>query len=154
MKRLIIIVASVLSISLGIIFIVSRSSKNDVATNNNSTTIPHDDVIETEAESKENSANYIDYSEQAVADTKGEKILFFHAEWCPKCRALDKDIKEQGLPENVTVFKVDYDSNQELRKKHGVTIQTTVVKIDDNGDTLKKLVVYDNPTIDNVLLNL
>ncbi|MCA9333116.1 thioredoxin family protein [Candidatus Saccharibacteria bacterium] len=154
MKRLIIIVASVLSISLGIIFIVSRSSKNDVATNNNSTTIPHDDVIETEAESKENSANYIDYSEQAVADTKGEKILFFHAEWCPKCRALDKDIKEQGLPENVTVFKVDYDSNQELRKKHGVTIQTTVVKIDDNGDTLIKLVVYDNPTIDNVLLNL
>lgn len=92
------------------------------------------------------SGTYIAYSASALTSTPGTKLLFFHAPWCPQCRALDSDITRSPLPENVTIFKVDYDSNQELRQKYGVTIQTTVVKVDDNGNLVEKYVAYDQPT--------
>ena len=90
---------------------------------------------------------YIDYKDGIIAETSGTKLLFFHASWCPQCRALDADIKEKGVPEGVTLIKVDYDSNQQLRRKYGVTIQTTVVRVDDDGNLVEKFVTYDNPSL-------
>lgn len=97
---------------------------------------------------------YVDYSSDAVANTDGTKLLFFHAPWCPQCQMVDADIKEVGVPEGVTVFKVDYDSNQKLRKKYGVTLQTTFVKIDDDGNLIDKFVAYNEPTFASVKENL
>lgn len=88
---------------------------------------------------------YADYSAEKVAATSGTKLLFFYAPWCPQCRQIDDDIKSNGLPDGVTVFKVDYDSNQALRQKYGVTIQTTFVKIDDNGEKIASYVSYQEP---------
>lgn len=88
---------------------------------------------------------YADYSSEKVAATSGTKLLFFYAPWCPQCRQIDDDIKSNGLPDGVTVFKVDYDSNQTLRQKYRVTIQTTFVKIDDNGDKIASYVSYQEP---------
>lgn len=88
---------------------------------------------------------YADYSTEKVAATSGTKLLFFYAPWCPQCRELDADITKNGLPAGVTVFKTDYDSNQALRQKYGVTIQTTFVKIDDNGDKIASYVSYQEP---------
>jgi thiol-disulfide isomerase/thioredoxin len=93
---------------------------------------------------------YADYSAEAVLAAKGDKVLFFYAPWCPQCRALEKSIMSQTLPDNLTIFKVDYDSNQALRAKYGVTLQTTLVKIDDNGNKLKSYVAYDEPTFEAV----
>src|SRR5690348_10915822 len=76
------------------------------------------------------SGEYLDYKDGAITATKGTKLLFFHAPWCPQCRDLDADIKKQGVPSGLTIFKVDYDTSQKLRQKYGVTIQTTVVRID------------------------
>lgn len=90
---------------------------------------------------------YKDYSATAVTETKGVKILFFHAPWCPQCRQLDAEIKAGQIPENVTIFKVNYDTAQDLRQKYGVTLQTTLVKVDDNGNLVKKHVAYDDPTL-------
>lgn len=98
--------------------------------------------------------SYVEYSETKVADADGTKLLFFHASWCPQCQMVDADIKKDGIPDGVTVFKVDYDSNQELRKKYGVTLQTTFVKIDDDGNEIKKFVAYNEPTFDSVKENL
>ncbi len=98
--------------------------------------------------------SYVDYSTDKVASTTGTKVLFFHAPWCPQCRALENDIKAVQLPDNVTIFKVDYDTNQTLRQKYGVTIQTTLVTIDGNGDLIKKYVAYDEPTFASVKTNL
>ncbi len=89
---------------------------------------------------------YIDYSKEALAKASGTKILFFYAPWCPQCRATDKSIKNSNLPDNLTIFKVDYDSNQALRKRYGVTIQTTFVKVDNSGNKIKSFVAYDEPT--------
>ncbi len=97
---------------------------------------------------------YVDYSQNVIATTAGTKLLFFHAPWCPQCRALEADIKSKDIPTGVTIIKVDYDSNQQLRKKYGVTIQTTVVRVNDNGELIAKYVAYDEPTLASVTANL
>lgn len=94
--------------------------------------------------------SYIDYSADLVASTKGTKLLFFYAPWCPQCRSLDASIKAATLPDNVTIFKVDYDSNQALRSTYGVTIQTTVVKVNDQGAKVDSYTAYEEPTFDAV----
>jgi thiol-disulfide isomerase/thioredoxin len=97
---------------------------------------------------------YVDYTSDVIAKTPGTKILFFHAPWCPQCRAIEADITNSSLPSDVTIIKVDYDSNQDLRQKYGVTIQTTLVRIDDQGNLVEKFVAYDDPTLDSVIRNL
>lgn len=93
---------------------------------------------------------YLDYSPELVASTPGDKLLFFHASWCSQCVKLEDDIEASGVPDGVTVFKVDYDSNQDLRRKYGVTIQTTIVKVDEGGKKLGSYVAYEDPTFDSV----
>lgn len=97
---------------------------------------------------------YVDYYEGIVANTAGTKLLFFHASWCPQCRTLESDIKASQIPGDVTIIKVDYDTNQALRQKYGVTIQTTLVRVDDNGTAVKKYVAYQDPSLDAVIKNL
>ena len=97
---------------------------------------------------------YINYSQSAIADASGTKLLFFHAPWCPQCRALEADIKSKGVPSGVTIIKVDYDTNQTLRQKYGVTLQTTVVKVDDQGNLVSKFVAYDDPSLNAIKKNL
>ena len=93
---------------------------------------------------------YVDYSAEAVAATPGTKILFFHAPWCPQCRSLEESIKTTVLPDNVTIFKVDYDLNQALRQQYGVTLQTTFVKVNDEGEKTDSYVAYDEPVFASV----
>ncbi len=97
---------------------------------------------------------YKQYADSSIASTKGTKVLFFHAPWCPQCRKLEASIKDGKIPAGVTIFKVDYDSSQDLRKKYGVTIQTTLVRVDDSGNLVKKYVAYDNPTLEAVAPNI
>lgn len=97
---------------------------------------------------------YRDYQDGNIQTTPGTKILFFYAPWCPQCRALEKSIKEGTIPSDTTIFKVDYDSNQALRQKYGVTIQTSLVKVDDNGNLIAKYVAYEHPTLQALIDNL
>lgn len=95
---------------------------------------------------------YLDYSESAFASSQTERrLLFFHAGWCPQCRMLEKSIQQSGVPNNTAIFKVDYDTATGLRQKYGVTIQTTVVEVDKNGNLIRKHVAYDNPSLPAVL---
>ncbi len=93
---------------------------------------------------------YTTYSEDAALTTSGTKLLFFHAPWCPQCRDIETSINEGGIPNDVTVFKVDYDSNQALRQQYGVTLQTTFVKIDDQGNKIASYVAYEEPQFSSV----
>lgn len=90
---------------------------------------------------------YVDFTDGAIEATAGPKALFFHADWCPQCRALDEDLRAQGAPDGLTVFKVDYDARTDLRQKYGVTIQTTVVFVDDTGELISRTVLYDAPSV-------
>lgn len=155
-KILIIVGVIILTIAGGVLYLLSSSAdksmmedmradkpqSSEVETVNPSPTVP--------AEQSQTSGAYVDYSSSAIANASGTKVLFFHAPWCPQCRALEADIKKQGVPAGVTVIKVDYDTNQALRQKYGVTLQTTLVRVDDQGNLVKKLVAYDDPSIDSV----
>lgn len=94
---------------------------------------------------------YLDYYDGAIAETPGLKVLFFHASWCPKCRALDADIEANQIPDGMTIFKVDFDTATALRQQYGVTLQTTIVYVDDDGDLLTKGVLYDDTTLDALI---
>lgn len=86
---------------------------------------------------------YTDYSESAVASAGyNETILFFHASWCPECRAFEQAITGSDTPDGVQILKVDYDSSSDLRQKYGVTIQSTFVKVNANGDEVSQWVGY------------
>lgn len=88
---------------------------------------------------------YVDYSETAIQNAEGRVLLFFHAPWCPQCRSIESDILAAGVPDGVTIIKIDYDSNQALRQQYGVTLQTTFVEVDSAGGALQTHVAYDDP---------
>lgn len=94
---------------------------------------------------------YVDYSETAIADAAGTRLLFFHAPWCPQCRSVEEDIIASGVPDGVTIIKVDYDSNQALRQQYGVTLQTTFVEVDAAGAAVETFVAYETPTLQAVI---
>ena len=71
---------------------------------------------------------------------EGDVVLFFHASWCPSCRFLDAGIREHAdeIPDGLTILKLDYDTETELKKKYGVTTQHTLVQVDAEGNLIKK----------------
>ncbi len=88
--------------------------------------------------SNTSAGEYIEYSEEKVASFPGKtKIVFFHADWCPNCKALERNILAGAIPEDIVILKADYDKDTALRQKYGVTSQTTLVQIDDSGKKVK-----------------
>lgn len=143
------VVTALVLASLAYLFL-TRSTYAPPSTSTPPSTISHDLQQDRTTPPTVGAGAYTPYDPERVASTRGTKLLFFHAPWCPQCRALEASINSDGVPEGVTIFKVDYDSNQALRQKYGVTIQTTVVKIDDEGNKVDSLVAYDDPSIEAV----
>lgn len=87
------------------------------------------------------SQQYVDYSEsdfEAAKDKRG--IIFFHASWCPTCKAANTDIIKNinKLPADVVIFKTDYDTEKELKDKYVITYQHTFVLVDAEGNEIRK----------------
>ena len=81
--------------------------------------------------------SYEAYSPEKLAmANSGDVVLFFHASWCPTCRALDANLNANPIPGGLTVLKVDYDAETELKKKYGVRTQHTMVQVDANGNMI------------------
>jgi len=82
-------------------------------------------------------AVYTDLTEDNFVEFMAAKpfALYFHADWCPTCRALEARITEGlvGFPDGATILKADFDTATELRDLFGVTMQSTIVVIDANG---------------------
>jgi thiol-disulfide isomerase/thioredoxin len=110
----------------------------------------------TPTEIKENVAakpgEYLDYSPETLQTELAEDhkvVLFFHAPWCPFCKAANAAFKAKldQIPSNVVVLKTDYDSNSALKQKYGVTYQHTFVQIDKNGNLISK---WNGGDVDNL----
>ncbi len=106
-----------------------------------------EDLSKTENENSNKSVsvslNYLDYSESFLTRAnEGKVVLFFKANWCPTCNALDKDVLKNlnKIPEDVTILKVDYDVASDLKKKYEVVTQHTLVQVDAKGNEITKWV--------------
>ena len=88
---------------------------------------------------------YVDYNSMSVEKSLSEGmdvVLFFHASRCPPCRRLDKNLTAEiaNVPDNVQIFKLNYDNEKELKKKYGVTSQHTLVVLNKDGSLKNKIV--------------
>ena len=124
-----------------------------------SNTTPTGDTVEEpstdSSDASEIAGRYVDYSESLVAESGFDTtILFFHAPWCPDCRAFDESISSSQLPDSTQILKVDYDSSKDLRQRYGITVQTTFVSVDSAGEAKQKWAGYGKETtLDAVLEN-
>lgn len=90
---------------------------------------------------KTTAGTYEAYAPEKLARAAtGDVVLFFHASWCPSCRFLDSGIRGhlEDIPNGLTILKLDYDQEVELKKKYGVTTQHTLVQVDADGTLIKK----------------
>ena len=102
--------------------------------------MPHDSgTTSPEAMAKGRYISYADYAKDMAMAAKGAHVvLFFHAPWCPDCRATEQSLTTAGVPDGLTVVKVDYDSMTDLKQKYGITQQHTFVQIDGAAMSVKK----------------
>ena len=97
------------------------------------------------------SGSYEDYSPEKVAQGDGKKLIFFHANWCPTCHGLDKNINKniEDIPSDVSILKADFDKENDIKRKYGVTVQHTLVQVDNGGNLIAKWT--GSPTLSSVL---
>ncbi len=156
-NKLLIIVGVVVIGTLGGVYIRSQHSNNNnqivpkptgaMEKTENATTEPTRGMVEKtvtpsgstnkdEGTMMKNESRYVVYSKTAFETAKGKKrIYFFHAPWCPTCRPADAAFQKDAalIPENVVLFKTDYDTSAELKKQYAVTYQHTFIQVDENG---------------------
>lgn len=67
---------------------------------------------------------------------KGQTVVFFYAAWCPDCRATVTDLQQRWseVHPGLTLVIADYDKEQALKAKFGVTYQDTFVLLDAKGN--------------------
>jgi thioredoxin 1 len=105
-----------------------------------------------EESAQENKATpfaYEEYSKTKFSELNGQKrfALFFHADWCPTCRVLEKNIKSDlsTFPKNTVILKANYDTELALKKQYGVTTQSSLVFFDEKGNVIGSPLL--NPSI-------
>jgi thioredoxin 1 len=106
------------------------------------------DVMESESAMADDAAMAAHGSYITLADYQGNKdmyakddvVLFFHASWCPTCKATEENLNADptGIPAGLTIVKVDYDNSDELKQQYGITTQHTFVQVDADGNELAK----------------
>ena len=66
---------------------------------------------------------------------KGTTVVFFYAAWCPDCRATVTELNARWdkVRPGLTLVIADYDKEQALKAKFGVTYQDTFVLLDRAG---------------------
>ncbi len=152
-KNIWIVIVLVLLVAAGVGYSFSMQDKNDMMETEVAVQAPTEsekvDMVDGKSMMSEEMAKpeeMVSGSYEAYAPEKlsfaqnGDVVLFFRASWCPSCRGLDKDIKENlaSIPATLKILDVDYDTETELKKKYGVTYQHTLVQVDKDGSMIKK----------------
>jgi thiol-disulfide isomerase/thioredoxin len=101
----------------------------------------------------EEADRYIPYTPEAFNAAAGMKrVLFFFAPWCSTCVPLDKKIQANTgeIPEDVVLFRVDYDTEKDLKAQYGITYQHTFVFVDGEGNALT---TWNGGGLDEIITN-
>jgi len=139
-KKIIIGIVAIIIVTAGVGIYSSNNSstklvKNDVMIQKENNVIVNNGDVMTKV------GSYEAYSPEKIARAEtGDVVLFFHASWCPSCRGLNLDIDKNlsSIPEGLSILKVDYDKETELKKKYNITYQHTLVQVDKDGNLIKK----------------
>lgn len=73
-----------------------------------------------------------------IIPESGDTILFFHASWCPLCKAAKKNFSEQGIPAWLTLLELDFDTEDELKQKYAILTQNSYVYVSPDGTAIKR----------------
>jgi len=138
------LIGIVLVAVIGVIAVIFLSQNKN--TDKNTSMATSSDIKEEVMEEKSDKmmaedSRYVDFTAQKFEEAKDKKrVYFFHASWCPTCKVVNKEFSENstGIPEDVMIFKTDYDTENELKKKYNITYQHTFVFVDENGSEIKK----------------
>ncbi len=89
------------------------------------------------------SGRYTQYTGDKLAENGYQtNVVFFYAPWCPECRSFKQAINQTTIPAGTQILEADFDSSTDLKKQYGVTLQSTFVRVDNNGELQKKWVGY------------
>ena len=83
--------------------------------------------------SRTTGANVAPFTQAAFEQDQaaGDPILIaIHAKWCPTCAAqkpIIQEIAAEGAPENLKVLLVDFDTQKDVVRELGATMQSTIV---------------------------
>ncbi len=162
MRKIIIIlvvIVVIVAVALGAWQLLSKD-KDKVGTEAQSKNSSSQEAVEEEKNQKPEEGvmkegRYVDYEPKQVGvEGYDTTVLFFHAPWCPDCQAMDQAINEGNLPAGTQILKVDYDSNKELRKQYGVTVQTTFIRVDTSGEKEESWIGNGDASLEEILENI
>src|SRR3989344_3618154 len=158
-KNIGIIIGIILVITGGVYFFTKNTSNEAIMADKNTekTSMMKDEVVNDtgmmdKGDTMMKVGSYEAYAPEKLARAEtGDVVLFFHASWCPTCRGLSADIDKniEAIPSEVSILKVDYDTESELKKKYGVTYQHTLVQVDKDGNMIKKW--SGSPTLNSLV---
>ena len=102
--------------------------------------------------SQQAESSYIDWNKTGwnqtsfEAESDQQRWIYFHADWCPDCIALNADIEANlaDIPEGVLIYKISFDDNQDLRQRYGITSQTTIIAVDSEGEKTGEILATGN----------
>lgn len=110
--------------------------------------VTDEDATSTDQEQTVGTYEEFEPSKLALANERNV-VLFFKADWCPSCNALDRDIEANldQIPGDLTILKVDYDSRSgatdaelQLRDDLNVTYQHTIIQVDADGNRIQDVI--------------
>ena len=96
----------------------------------------------------------VDYDLALLANSDADNnILFFHADWCSVCNAVERNLTAGNIPDGTRIFKVDYESSEgrDLAEKYDIPIQYSMVQVDTDGSEITQWVNQSFFTIEDVL---
>lgn len=97
--------------------------------------------VKMEVSQNKTKGRYVEYSKEAFDKAVNNKrVYFFHAKWCPTCKIANEAFVRDTdkIPEDVILFKIDYDTEKELKAQYGITYQHTFVFVDSEGKEIRK----------------
>lgn len=130
------LIGGVILIALGFVFL--RPQASDQLAQTPSSVNQVDQEVDLSGDEMMDLGHYVDYSETNLtqAQKRGTTVLFFAATaWCQTCEALDQELLDryEDIPDDITVLKVDYDNDRAMKSTWNVTVQHTLIVLDQQG---------------------
>jgi len=82
---------------------------------------------------------------------KMKKVIRFTASWCQPCKMLANIIEE--IDTNIPIEVVDIDAHQDVAIEFGIRGVPTLVKIDENGNVMGRLVGLNTKNLIEEFIN-